>query len=208
MNLILKKHKSIFLIGIAAIIIVVGFYILKENHINHLTGWQRAEYFIAKFSEKNNISDRIRRNHEVKPVVKPDTDIQLFNGAEIFRFDTQTGVLTVKMFTGDGHAITEKKDTVDKFMKFYNALSDPKIGGMFDKAGGYFTHSDDWKEIYLTKDYKINDFKLDEFLKQVDYQERVNNQWFSHWGVAVANIVHQGKPIPTQPVTLENNPYK
>lgn len=204
---IFKKKSVLIAIGVV-VLVLVGLSILDHMKVRNLRDWDRAKFFILYYQNENKTAQWAARNHIPEPQVVPDQDLSFKNGAEILHYNSATRVLTIKTVNGDGYDKEEPKEDIENFMKAYNALFDPRIGGMFDQAGGYMTHSDDWSSLFLVKDYKVNELSVDEFMKQLDYQQRVNEAWFDSWGIAVAQIVHQGKPMPTQKVTLENNPYK
>lgn len=204
-----SKTKYILLSVIGLIILYfIALNIYYKYQESHSHGWARAVLFINNYRNQNDTAGWAISNHSPEPEIKPDTDLVFFNGGEILHYTSSNQVLTVKSFNIDGEKSNDTPESIANIHKVFDAFNDPKIGGMFDKGGGYFSHSDDWKNIYLSKDYSIEKLSINDFLSQIKHQDALNKAWFDHWGIAVAEIVHKGKPIPTTPVTLENNPYK
>lgn len=203
-----KLFKFIFITLSLIILLVLGLYLFSYYKINNSHGWERGRRFMEAYSSHTDFYLWNLKNHGEETALKPDTDNSFFNGSVLMYYDSTNKNIRVSIFNLDGIKPNATDLEKNNFQKVFEAVNDPKIGGMFDKAGGIFTHSNDWKNLYLTNTYNIENMSVTEFISKVDNQQKLNDAWLKYWDKAVAQIVHSGQPAPTTPVTLENNPYK
>jgi hypothetical protein len=84
-------------------------------------------------------------------------------------------------------------------------LNNPKIGGMFDHAGGTFVLDEDTEAYFLTKDFLIASTSQTALNAQMDSMYSLSGIWVTKWFKQVADIMNGFEPAPTSPITKENN---
>lgn len=92
------------------------------------------------------------------------------------------------------------------YRKARAALSDPAIGGRFDTGGGRWLFDEASGKTYLYAAFPLNESAA-AVSAQIDRMARLAPAWEMRWLTEVARIAHGKRPAPTQPVTLEADPY-
>ena len=87
-------------------------------------------------------------------------------------------------------------------------LNNPKIGGMYDRGGGYFVLNEDKEMFFLVKDYAVSTTTPSEFIKDFDNLNALGGIWLMSWIKHAARQSHGAEPMPTQYVDREHDPYK
>lgn len=98
------------------------------------------------------------------------------------------------------------EERANAYLRTIQALSDPSIGGMFDTGGGSWSFDKETGKSYLFVAFPLTADPV-EVNRSIDAMARVVPAWTTRWRLAVAEIVHGGKPVPKQRVTLQNDPY-
>ncbi len=83
-------------------------------------------------------------------------------------------------------------------------LNDPAIGGMFDRAGGYFVLDEQRDAYYLMRDFPLATTNKKQLKEGMDALYGVSGMWLKRWFFRVAMIMHGHEAAPTAPVTLAN----
>ncbi|MGI4853888.1 MAG: hypothetical protein ACRYF4_07585, partial [Janthinobacterium lividum] len=95
----------------------------------------------------------------------------------------------------------------DGIRKVTAALNDPRIGGMYDRAGGFFTLDPTLKTIFLTKDVDLQSITDKQWIQHVEELRIVDARWFHSWYRHVANQALGKEAPPKQHISLHNDPY-
>ena len=128
-------------------------------------------------------------------------------GPLAFKYQPSERSIEVSVLVAELTAWTLFPDRRPKIEKTVSALKDPSIGGRFQTDGA--TWALDRNTGKLTLGHTFPDSaSAAELTKAAASLERIYPDWSLHWMGAVADIVHEGQPVPTQDVTVENNPYR
>lgn len=98
--------------------------------------------------------------------------------------------------------------TADKERQVDAALNDPKIGGMYDRGGGYLFTDLSKEAVFLVKDYSMLTVVPVDFINDVDNLNGLSGIWLMSWMGHVADQTFGAEPLPTQHITRENDPYR
>ena len=160
----------------------------------------------AQLNQAQRLVQDISRLRGLKPApLGPDH--QVAYGTLLFKFVPESGRLVCAILVSHLGIWDQINDEATAAYRRYIAgLSNPRIGGMFDTAGGSWMF-----EASSGKTYLYQSFALDTPPKVVnqaiDGMARVVPAWVTRWEGVVADIVHGKQPPPTHRVTLENDPY-
>ena len=136
----------------------------------------------------------------------PDNNIAAV-GPLAFRYDPSKASIEVSVLVAELTAWTLFPDRRPKIEKTIAALKDPSIGGRFQTDGAVWALDRNTGKLTLghTLPASANAAELTDSAASL---ERIYPDWSLHWMGAVADIVHEGEPVPSQDVTVENNPYR
>jgi hypothetical protein len=84
------------------------------------------------------------------------------------------------------------------------ALNDPKIGGMYDRAGGYFVLDEQREGYFLVRAFPVAQTEPDKLVRDMERMQAVAARWTTKWLLDVAMIMHGKEPAPTHPIALDN----
>ena len=136
----------------------------------------------------------------------PDTNVAAV-GPLAFTYNPQQSTIAVTALIAEPTAWTLFPDRRPKIEQSVAALKDPNIGGRFQTDGAEWML--DRKTGKLTLGYV---FPASADARQLSDAaaslERLYPDWSLHWMGAVADIVHEGAAVPTQNITIDNNPYR
>lgn len=90
------------------------------------------------------------------------------------------------------------------YQRMLAALNDPKIGGMFDQADGYFVLNTESQGFYLVRAFPVASTTPAAFLAGMKRLERVGEKWTTAWFLDVAMIMHGKEPAPARKVLLDD----
>lgn len=93
------------------------------------------------------------------------------------------------------------------YLKATNALSDPRVGGMFDTAGARWRFEPAGGRTFLYKTYSL-DTPPQQIALDIEALSELVPAWETRWSSVVAGIAHGRIPPPVKPVTLQDDPYK
>lgn len=122
-------------------------------------------------------------------------------------FDPQAGTITVAMLILESVSWTvfpERRKDVETSLA---ALDNPEIGGMFDTAGGTWMFDEDTGKLRLGFGHPA-DADADALRASIEALEQIGPEWALNWIGQVGMIAHGQEKAPSEPVTLENNPYR
>lgn len=95
----------------------------------------------------------------------------------------------------------------ENYLRSTRALSDPRIGGMFDTAGGAWEFDPKTGKTFLYRLYPLT-AQPAAITVDIERMSDVVPAWETRWSAVVAEISQGRLAPPTRPVTLENDPYR
>ncbi len=98
-----------------------------------------------------------------------------------FHYFPEKSVLQGRVFNGNSH-IKEWPESAHVERQVIAGLNDPKIGGMYDRGGGYFILDEEKQMYFLVKDYPFATTTAAEFIKDFDNLNDLNALWLMSWG--------------------------
>lgn len=162
---------------------------------------------MSSLAKANQLVTAVER-HRGLPIVPLGPDNQIAFGTLMFRFlPDQQQLIGAILVSDDPTWNKYDADFTTAYRRSRAALSDDRIGGLFDTGGGAWMFDEASGRTYL---YKI--FPLDASPEAVDRgieeMARLVPAWGSRWIGIVADISQGRRPPPSRPVTLEDDPYK
>ena len=197
----LKKHRFYFAVCLLAAAVVLGWWWtggLDKVNADDSSGRVKAQALVAAYAKHVGAHDSLHQTLDVNE----DRSFGDFG----FHYFPQRNVLQARVYI----VRSNEKDRPDraKYEKQVDAaLNDPKIGGMYDRGGGYFFLDEDKQVTFLAKDYKVATTLPGEFIRDVDNLNDLAGIWITNWFGHVADQTFGHEPMPTQRATRENNPY-
>jgi hypothetical protein len=95
-------------------------------------------------------------------------------------------------------------DQVEPQRRLVAALNDPKIGGMFDHAGGHFVLDENREGYFLVRAFPVARTTPEKLIDDMERMQTVAARWTTKWFFRVAMIMHGKEKAPTSPVTLQD----
>ncbi len=163
------------------------------------TGRTKAQSLVAAYAKHVGAHDAV---HQML-----DADNDRSFGDFGFHYFPQRDVLQARVYI----VRTNEKDrpeTAAGSAQVTAGLNDPKIGGMYDRGGGYFFHDKEKQIKFLAKDYKVAETSASEFVRDVDNLNGLAGIWVTNWFAHAARQSYGAEPLPTQHITRDNDPYK
>jgi len=136
----------------------------------------------------------------------PDSNVAAV-GPLALAYRPQDSQITVSVLIAEFTAWTLFPDRRPKLEQTVAALKDPAIGGQFQTDNAEWMFNRETGKLALG--YRSpTTASAAELTRAVEALEPLYPEWSLNWMGAVADIVHEGKPVPADKVTLENNPYR
>jgi hypothetical protein len=123
-----------------------------------------------------------------------------------FHYYPEKDMLRVRVYMFKSH-IKDRPDRAAYERKSNEALNDPKIGGVYDRGGGYFWLDTEQQIMFLAKDYPLQSINTEQFVKDVDNLRGLAGPWLMWWGPHVADQAFGREPPPTHFADRKHNPY-
>jgi hypothetical protein len=123
-----------------------------------------------------------------------------------FRYFPETNILQARVYivkTMD----KEYPETAAAGHQTDLALNDPSIGGMYDRAGGYFLNDPQKGILFLVRDFNVSQTDQKTFIAGVDALNDIAPMWLIKWGGLVAAQGEGLLPRPTQHIDRDHDPY-
>ena len=172
---------------------------LDKVNASDSSGRAKAQALVAAYAKHVGAHDALHQTL--------DSDNDRSFGDFGFHYFPQRDVLQARVYI----VHSDEKDWPDraKYEKQVDvALNDPKIGGMYDRGGGYFFLDEGKQVSFLAKDYEVTNTTPALFIRDVDNLNSLGGIWVMSWMGHVADQTFGAEPLPTHPVTRENDPYK
>jgi hypothetical protein len=119
-----------------------------------------------------------------------------------FEYHADRDILSFRMDRTKAYLSDAPPDEVRMVEKSIRGHNDPRIGGFFERGGGYFLLDvpRDWS--YYVRDYPASVTTKSQFREGVEYHTGLGATWMMGWGARVAGIVHQldDDSLPHEPL--------
>jgi hypothetical protein len=116
--------------------------------------------------------------------------------------DTRADTLYVRVFVAPADIEDAPPHELANMRRVAQALNDPTIGGMFDRADGYFVLDEAREAYFLVKPISVTGTDQRRLIGAVERMRTVAARWTTRWFYRVAMIVGGHQPRPTRPGTL------
>lgn len=90
----------------------------------------------------------------------------------------------------------------EDLMKIYQAIQDPKIGGMFDHFGCEIVFDESDKSFKLIWSCNVNEITPETFTNNLKHLFQISAAWQARWLPQILSIVQDGLQPPIKPITL------
>ena len=161
-------------------------------------GREKAEALVAAYAKHAGAHDEVHQTLD-------ENNDRSFGGFG-FHYFPDRDVLQARVYIVRSHG-KEHPGVIANEQKVDAALNDPKIGGMYDRGGGYF-FLDEGKQItFLAKDYKVSTTSASDFICDVDNLTGLAGIWVTNWFGYLCGQIFGWESMPTQFATREHNPY-
>jgi hypothetical protein len=95
-------------------------------------------------------------------------------------------------------------EQVETQRRMVGALNDPRIGGMYDHAGGHFVLDEAREGYFLVRAFPVARTTPDKLVDDMERMRTVAARWTTKWLFEVAMIMHGNRAAPSRPVTLQD----
>lgn len=124
-----------------------------------------------------------------------------------FHYYPDRDLIQARIFIVRSH-IKDWPETASNEWRAQRAMEDPKIGGLYEHGGGHFILDEEKQICFLVKDYPVESTTAGFFISDMDHLMKIGARWSMSWAGHVAVQAAGAEPIPTQKITLENDPYR
>ena len=163
------------------------------------SGRNKAQALVAAYAKHVGVHDAIHQTLD-------ENNDRSF-GDFGFHYFPEKDVLQGRVYIARSH-IKDKPQLAAGQRRFAANLNNPKIGGMYDRGGGYFVLDEDKEKYFLVKDYVVSTTTPSEFIKDFDNLNDLGAIWLMSWGPHAADQSYGAEPLPTQRIDREHDPYK
>lgn len=123
-----------------------------------------------------------------------------------FHYDTTRNVLVGRAFVARAMTKTADEKGRENYRRVEKALNDPKVGGMFERAGALFVLEEEKEAYFLMKEFPVATTTEAALSADMDEMQNVAAMWTMRWFFRVSMIAHGHELPPTAPVTRANDP--
>jgi hypothetical protein len=95
-------------------------------------------------------------------------------------------------------------DEIATLRRMEAALNDPRMGGLYEHAGGYFVLDEKREGYFLVRAFPVAQTTPEKLVRDMERMQTVAARWTTKWFLDVAMIMHGKEPPPAHPVTLDN----
>jgi hypothetical protein len=119
-------------------------------------------------------------------------------------YDAQSDTLYGRVWINMALIKNTPPEQIEPQRRMVAALNDPKIGGMFDHASGYFVLDEKREGYFLVRAFPVARTTPEKLIDDMERMQTVGARWTTKWFFRVAMIMHGKEAAPTQPVTLQD----
>ena len=140
--------------------------------------------------------------HEGVPDRKLDADGDLPLGESGLAYDAGSNVLFARFWINMARTDDAPPERIAIYRRMEQALNDPAIGGMYERANGYFVLDEKRKGFFLVRRFNVDTTTPETLVSAMEHAKAVSARWTTQWFGEVAMIMHGNRPAPRQPVPL------
>lgn len=154
-------------------------------------GRVRAEALVAAYSQKRGVPDRLL------------TDENYVTYGEVsLRYLPESDELAVRVYVNAALLENAPPEELENYHKIVTFLNDPEVGGMYERAGGYFVLDDELQAYLLVRDTPVAQLTPPILVEQIEGLEQAAASWTTGWLGEVAMVMHGHRSKPTERVTI------
>jgi hypothetical protein len=166
---------------------------MKDEN-GELTGREKANHLVATFGKQLGVYD-----------AELDMENDRSFGEVGFHYDADKDVLRGRVYIEQAYEPDAPEDVKDRYREVGKALNNPKIGGMFERAGGRFVLDEEKRMYFLVRDFPALETTPRALRIRMEKLMNVGATWSLHWFRRVARIVNGVEPPPEEPVQWDVN---
>lgn len=140
--------------------------------------------------------------HEGVPDRKLDAAGDLPLGESGLAYDAASNVLFARFWINMARTDGAPPERIAIYRRMEQALNDPAIGGMYERANGYFVLDEKRKGFFLVRPFNVDSTTPEMLVSAMERAQAVSARWTTQWFGEVAMIMHGNRPAPRQPVPL------
>lgn len=127
-------------------------------------------------------------------------DYQVHFGETDFCFIPAENRLLVRVYVNPAKTQGQPEEIRVNYFRMLAALNNPEIGGMYDRAGGYFSIDEQVDAFFLVRSFDVSSTDPGILLPAVHRLQDIAAKWMTTWLAEVALIIHGHRKPPLQPV--------
>ncbi len=164
-----------------------------ESRMNQPAGLERANSLASGWSGHLGAADRR---------LGPDGDMSL--GETGLFYQARDNAMFGRVWINMARTEDAPPERLATYHKMLAALNDPHIGGMYDRASGYFVLDEKRQGFYLVRRFDVAQTTPQSLIRDMDRMQRVAGQWNAKWFLDVAMIMHGKEKPPEKTILMEN----
>jgi hypothetical protein len=95
-------------------------------------------------------------------------------------------------------------EDLDLYRRMLATLNDTHVGGLYDRADGYFVLNEERGGYYLVRKFAVPHTTPESLIRDMERMQAVAAPWTTKWFVEVALILHGKRKPPDRRVTLDD----
>lgn len=160
--------------------------------VTGLTGRARADALVAAYAAERGAPAR----------TLDDKGDVTFGSTGLYHAPTEDA-LYGRVYINNALIEDAPPEELANYRRMVAALNDPRIGGMYERGGGYFVLDEQRQAYFLVRRFPLPLTDPQTLIADMAQMERVGARWTGEWLFQVAMIMHGRRPAPTRRVTLE-----
>lgn len=167
-------------------------------------GCQSEEDFMSKSDPRDQAAELARA--WASSLGAPDRTLDAQNDLSLgetgVHFEPNSGLLCGRAWVNMARTSEAPAERLAAYRRMLTALNDPRIGGMYDRAGGQFVLDLQRQGFFLVRCFNVGRTERAEFVKHMSELQTVSGKWTLEWFLDVAMIMHGEEQAPSKPVSI------
>jgi hypothetical protein len=130
----------------------------------------------------------------------PDGDMTL--GETGFYYEAGEDALYGRAWVNMARTRNAPAERLETYRRMQAALNDPRIGGMFERADGYFVLDEQRQGFFLVRRFNVSETSPETIVRDMERLQNVAARWTAKWFLNVAMIMHGKEPAPERRVLM------
>lgn len=123
-------------------------------------------------------------------------------GESGFDYDDRSGELIGRVYVQKAMLEGASPTGLLNLRRMVDALNDPKVGGMYDRADGYFVLDEGRDAYFLVRRFPVSRTSSSDLIAAMERMKTVAATWVVRWFYEVAMVMHGHRAAPTARVDL------